>query len=283
MKKNPWRLLAALFLALALVAAACGGVDEEESTGSPSAPAEEGEDGGEGEEASGEGDVEVYCEKTLAIETVPEPDIDFESMSEEEQAEAAKEFATAELQGLAQEIEAAAPEEISEDVAVLVGAVDEIAETGNFAAFEEPEVEAASDRVHEFDLENCGWERVDVTAVDYEFQGVPETVPAGAVSFEFANESEAEAHEFVLFRKNDGTTESVEDLLALGEEEAEKKITFAGATFAPPGDSDPLVAELEAGDYAAVCFIPVGATEENQEGTGPPHFTQGMTVEFTVE
>ena len=282
MRRTTWRLLTAVLLVMTLAAAACGGDDEEESTGSPSEPAEESTDtSGEGEEAGG--DVDEYCAKTLEIETVPEPELDFESMSEEEQAEAAKEFASTELQPLAQDIEAAAPEEISDDVAVLVAAVDEIAETGNFEAFEEPEVEAASDRVHEFDLESCGWEQVDVSAVDYAFEGIPESLDAGPTSFEFTNDSEKEFHELVLFRKNDGVTESVAELLELPEEEAMEKVTVKGGTFAAPGDGDPLVVELDAGEYAAVCFVPVGATEENQEGTGPPHFVQGMVHEFTVE
>ena len=32
------------------------------------------------------------------------------------------------------------------------------------------------------------------------------------------------------------------------------------------------------GEYAMVCFIPVGGAED-----GPPHFTQGMVQEFIVE
>ena len=38
-----------------------------------------------------------------------------------------------------------------------------------------------------------------------------------------------------------------------------------------------------------VCFLPVGATPDNMEALesgelqGPPHFTEGMVEEFTVE
>jgi hypothetical protein len=281
-------LVARLFIALALVAgvAACGGDDEEETgsaSGSASAPADETTTTGDGEGEEASGDVEAYCDATLEIETVPEPDIDFESATPEEQAEAVKAYAAEELQPLAQEIEEVAPEEVAADIEVLVAAVDELAETGDFeAAFENPETEEASDNAHAFDLENCGWEQVDVTAVDYAFEGIPETVPAGAVSFEFANEGE-EFHELQLARKNDGVTESAEELLQLPEEEAMEKVTILGGTFAPPGESEYVVNDLEAGDYIAVCFIPVGATPENEEGTGPPHFTQGMVAEFTVE
>ena len=50
------------------------------------------------------------------------------------------------------------------------------------------------------------------------------------------------------------------------------------AAFAPPGEGGSTLAELSAGDYAMICFIPVGGGED-----GPPHFTQGMIHEFTVE
>jgi hypothetical protein len=47
--------------------------------------------------------------------------------------------------------------------------------------------------------------------------------------------------------------------------------------------------DLEPGRYVIACFLPVGATPENMEALesgelqGPPHFTQGMLEEFTVE
>lgn len=282
-----WRLLATLLLALALVAAACGGDDggDDESSGTTAGDTtttagddgEDGDAGGEGAEA----DVDAYCDAVLQIETLAEPDVDFEAMSQEEAAVAAREFASENLQPLAQQAQEVVPEEIADDIQVLVDAVDEISETGDFSVFETPEVQEASDRAHAFDLENCGWSQVDVTAVDYAFEGLDD-VEAGPASFEFTNSSESEMHELVLLRKNEGTTESAEELLQLPEEEAMSKVTFTGVTFADPGEDDYFVADLEAGDYMAVCFIPVGASEENEEGTGPPHFTQGMIHEFTV-
>lgn len=238
-----------------------------------------------GTDGDGDGDVGAYCDASLAIETAPEPEIDFETATPEEQAEAAKTFATNDLLPLADEVVATAPEEVAGDVAVLVGALEDVAETGDFAAFETEEAEAASKRLHEFDLESCGWNAVDVTAVDYSFEGVPDAIDAGVTSFEFANDGE-EMHEMVLFRKNDGVDLSAEELLELPEEEAMTMATFVGATFGEPGSSDEyLVADLEAGDYAMVCFVPTGVTSEAEFETadGPPHFTHGMVAELTVE
>jgi hypothetical protein len=261
-----------VIFALVTGLAACG--DDDDAT-----------DTGAGTEAEGDaaGDVDTYCEKTVEIETLPEPDIDFEALSEEELAAEVKAFATTELVPLAAEIEAAAPAEVEADIAVLVAAVDDVAETGDFeGSFETPEVEAASDRVHAFDLENCGWNRVDVTAREYAFEGIDEELDAGVTSFEFTNGGQ-EVHEMSVVRKKDDTTESFDELLEMSQEEADAKIDFVAHTFGEPGDEEYVVADLTAGEYIALCFIPVGSTPEAGEDVeGPPHFTQGMRVEFTV-
>ncbi len=82
----------------------------------------------------------------------------------------------------------------------------------------------------------------------------------------------------VVFRKADGVTLPWEELLELPDEEAEEKAQFVTAAFAPPGEGSSTLAELEPGVYAMVCFIPVGGGED-----GPPHFTEGMLEEFSVE
>ena len=40
--------------------------------------------------------------------------------------------------------------------------------------------------------------------------------------------------------------------------------------------------DLQPGEYIALCFIPEGSKDENTEGQGPPHFTKGMRMEFSV-
>jgi uncharacterized cupredoxin-like copper-binding protein len=126
-------------------------------------------------------------------------------------------------------------------------------------------------------IPSCDFESASVTGVDYAFEGVPETLPAGTVAVEFENASEEEEHEMVVFKKND-PNQSTEELFELPEEEAMGLITFAGFAFASPGESSSSLLTLEPGAYTMVCVIPVGG----EEG-GPPHFTQGMTAEFTVE
>src|SRR5688500_18802284 len=239
--------------------------------------------GDDTEAEAGEGDLTTYCEKSAEIEATlgPGPDIDFESATPEELTQAAKDYAGG-ATDLAAEAQEAAPAEVRADIGLLVGALNDVAETGDFGAFESPEIEAASARAHAFDLERCDWQRVDVSAVNYEFKGIPEELEAGITSFEFSNDG-TELHEMILLRKNDDVEESFDDLLAMPEEEARAKTTAVGASFGAPGEEGVYsVADLTPGDYLAICFIPVGTVDAETRVDGPPHFTQGMKTEFRV-
>ncbi len=123
----------------------------------------------------------------------------------------------------------------------------------------------------------CGLPTMDVTAVDYGFEGVPEALAAGEVSIAMANEGN-EDHEMVVFRKADDETGSAEDILALPDAQFEEAAEFTAVTFGSPGQTGYTQADLTAGEYFAVCFIPVGGATD-----GPPHFTRGMVAEFAVE
>lgn len=140
--------------------------------------------------------------------------------------------------------------------------------------------------------DNCGYGSIEVTAQEYAFAGIPDEVPAGPTIITMTNLG-AEFHEVLLLRKNDGVTESFEDIIALPQEEAMTKSTVTGVAFGPPGDEAYTATDLVPGEYLAICFLPTGATPELMEQlegpegplppeAGPPHFTQGMMFEFTV-
>jgi len=61
-------------------------------------------------------------------------------------------------------------------------------------------------------------------------------------------------------------------------------MTFLGVAFAPPGGSNTMFSDIEAGRYVMLCFVPTGATsfEDMESADGPPHFAHGMVEEFTV-
>lgn len=169
-----------------------------------------------------------------------------------------------------------APAELAEPVGVAATAV----ESGNF---EDPAVADAINTIDIWVADNCGYEVVDVTATEYQFEGIPESLDTGVTLFRFTNEG-AELHEIGIARiKGD---ESVEEILELPEEEADSKVTFVGANFAAQGETTILYTKLKkAGTYGAVCFLPVGSTSEEAAETadGPPHFVEGMFAEFEVE
>lgn len=190
-------------------------------------------------------------------------------------------------------VQEAAPEELSGAVGTITDAVVPAIESGDaeqfFAAMESEEVGEASQVVDSYLAEECGWDITQVTAREYEFEGDLEGLQTGINGLAFENDGN-EFHEMVLFRFNDDTTESIDELLALPEEEAQGKVTDAGGAFGAPGDADTLFVDLDAGRYAIVCFLPVGATPDNMEALesgeldeAAPHFTQGMVREFTVE
>jgi hypothetical protein len=115
---------------------------------------------------------------------------------------------------------------------------------------------------------------IDVRGEEYGYENMPGKLEAGEHAFRFTNKGE-EPHEMVVVRVNDGST-SVREVLRLPRDEGMAKLDVVGRSFAEPDQQGTKVeAELGAGRYALVCFLPVG-------GTGPPHFERGMVREFTV-
>ncbi len=277
----PLKTCAAVITAAILGLAACGDDDDSADADPVADDTEAPADTDAASTDTGDDDTAAYCAATLAMETAPPPDVDFATASPEELAEALKVHAT-DLQPLADDIMAAAPDEISDELAVLDGAVDEMAATG-VDIWESPEVNAASDTTHAYDVEHCGWEVVDVAASNYAFDGLPAELPAGETSFELTNDAD-EVHELILLRKDDGVTQSAEELLAMPEEEAMALVEMLGSpAFAAPGDTAYTVKDLAPGEYVAACFIPTGMTgTDGPPPDGPPHAMNGMVAEFTV-
>lgn len=264
----------AAVLAAALVAVGCGGDDDEEPSASPDTT--EDEQGTTTVPVESD-DVEAYCDASLAFETTPQPDL---SAASDEEAAA---WVRDELLPQAEAGMSVAPEEISDDLATLVAVLEQVAGTGDFSAFGEPDVKAAEARVHAYDLDNCGWTPQPVSATEYSFGQLPTTFAAGPTSFEFSNDG-SEVHEMLLAKKNPGVTESAAEIVAMPEEQALTKVTEVGSVFGDPGETDFLVADLQAGEYIVVCFVPIGMTSSDAEPPpdAEPHYTAGMVAEFSV-
>ena len=147
---------------------------------------------------------------------------------------------------------------------------------------------------------------VEVTAVDYAFEGLPDEIEVGT-TVGLTNSSAAEVHEMVAFLIPEAEERSAEELLELTEEELGQAFGGApapafvvvampegeGQVAVPPGGNAQFTSP---GRYLVMCAIPVGADPAvyqaalesgSQEppqvpNAGPPHFTQGMFAEVTV-
>ena len=253
------RVGAGLFaLTLAGGITACGDDDDTTTTDTTEA------------EAPAEGDNAAFCDAVVEFNTAI-----FGTDTEDASEDEVKEMG-AQLAPLAQALVDEAPDDVAASAESVNDFVQPLAE-GDTTAFDDDTSFETYIGFLESASETCEFAEVEVSATDYAFDA-PDTIAAGTVSFAFTNASEAEEHEMIVFSRADGVDLTFEEILALPEEEGESKTVFATATFAPPGESSSTLATLEPGDYAMVCFIPVGGAED-----GPPHFTQGMVHEFTVE
>ncbi len=133
----------------------------------------------------------------------------------------------------------------------------------------------------------AGSAAITVVATDHAFNGLPDSVPAGT-RLALDNQG-AEVHELLVARRNDGVTETWDELLALPESEVQGKVTLIGPIFANPGQAAEGTLLLDQpGEYIALCFVPQGMTAipsgepDPAASFGPPHYTLGMRQEFTV-
>jgi hypothetical protein len=120
-------------------------------------------------------------------------------------------------------------------------------------------------------------ETVAVTLDEWSVSPESESVSAGTVTFDVANEGE-DAHELVVVRA--GTVDSLplnDDEIV--DEEGLPEGAFIGEVEAfPSGESCEGTFELEPADYVLFCNI-----VEQEEGEIENHFQLGMSTEFTVD
>ena len=258
MLERATKLLAASAV-LAVLLTACGSDGDDANNSS---------DGSVAEPAAAEVDLQAFCDAVVSAESAV--------------LAAAEGLPGDDPAPLLDAAEADAPEEIADDLDVVVAAARAALETQDTTGFESDEFTSSDSALDGYIGSNCESQQAAVTAADYAFE-VPPTLAAGRVTFEFTNGGE-ELHEMLLMRiEEEGL--GVDDLLSMPEKKAMKKVTFVRAMFAAPGESDTETFDLEAGEYALVCFVPVGSTsfEEAQSAKGPPHALKGMRAQISVQ
>ena len=258
-----WRAIA-LGAAAALALVACAGDDDDDVSGGGATP-----------EAAGATDAEAFCD------AVDDMGLSVSIGEGHEGVDAAL--------AAAEEI---APEQVLADVTtmaeenraqVAAGPPSEGAPT----SLPSDEFFTAAAAVGDYMADNCGYPVIDVTATDHAFDGIPADVEGGKTLVRIANDG-TEYHEVVLERVQQGETRSVEEILALPEQEEGDLLDYLGSAFAPPGSRNWTVVDLAAGRHVAMCFIPTGATttEALQSGeaddTAESHAAQGMAADLQV-
>lgn len=145
---------------------------------------------------------------------------------------------------------------------------------------------------------------VAVTAVDFGYENLPDSVLAGT-RLTLANTAPSELHEIVAILLPDDETRTASELMSLPPEDMGSLFAGQPATvlLTPPGGgADDQIAAVgdgtlsEPGRYLMLCAIPTGVSTDvyltaaaesgggppEIEGGGPPHLAHGMWAELTV-
>lgn len=269
-----WMAAAGTTIVLVTSLAACGNSDESADTTTSVAVGT----GGTGAQTSSTttaptADFANFCDTWLKIDSTPSPG----GPDGPPPADEVKKYAET-VKPLAAELSAEAPPELVAPLGTLTAAVDAAAESGKTESMESEDFGKASAVGEKWIHENCGYQNLDVTAIDYAYEGIPLSVATGKTSIQVTNHStHHEMHEMIILRRKPGVTDPIGSLLALPEDQVFAKVDFVGAIFAPMGQSSGTAVDLVKGEYIAVCFLPVDGKDAN-----PPHFTKGMLAEFKV-
>lgn len=211
-----------------------------------------------------------FCDANWKISNV------FNSISDKPTAAQTKKIQT-KIDSILDDAEAAVPAEIEPQVTAAAGVLRQ----GFEAAFEDPALEENGKAIDAWAADNCGYQVVDVHASEYQFDGIPKTLEPGRTVFRLTNGGK-ELHELGVARIK--TKTPLKKLIA-SQKRAEKETEFGAGTFAVQDDVAFAYVDLKNGRYAAVCFVPVGSVDPEEEvhgHQGPSHASQGMAQEFKV-
>ncbi|MGY1742705.1 MULTISPECIES: hypothetical protein [unclassified Blastococcus] len=256
------RLLAAGCLAAALAATGCSADDSDDNA----APASGGTTGS----GSAETDLAAFCQGVVDFDATPKP-------MGGETGEPSPEDVAAYGEALAEPVQAVlanAPDAAADAAATLHHVQQQLA-GGDSSGLFEPDTVSAIGTIESTVAEECGYTAVTVTAVDYNFEGIPAELPAGITTFVMPNETQAgEEHVMLIARVADGQTLTPEEFVA-DPEGSFAEIELLSEAYAPAGATGGVTLDLPAGDYLLIC--PVAHDE-----TSPPHFMLGMIAAVTV-
>ena len=171
---------------------------------------------------------------------------------------------------------AAAPPAVSSQTSQLL----DLVKAKGTKAFESPQGAALLGQLEPYIYDNCPGKQVPVTAIDYQYQGVPATLPAGVAKFKMTNAAPKEDHMMAIIKLTpEGAALGADKVFAMSQKKAAKYMDQSSQAFmeAKPGESGYSPINLTPGTYAYACFFPEGGKKN-----GKPHFLLGMSGSFTV-
>ena len=174
------------------------------------------------------------------------------------------------------------PSEIADAMATYASATIQSLRTLDFTTTQTVEFATADDAIDAKLLADCGFEPINVTATNYEYLNIKDTMPVGETSLTLTNVSD-QVHEISISRINDDINLTAREVLMLGEKDALAAISLVAYAAVPVNGSETTFLNLSPGRYYAVCFIPAGATSFHEPSDGAPHFLYGMLKEFVVQ
>ena len=221
-------------------------------------------------------EVTAYCEAALATDKASEKAFVEKPKPKDIQA----------FQAALTQQESSAPPEVAATVQAAAAQVRTAIESRQ-NPFEDPTFEQNINAIDEHRYNSCGYTQLDVTGVEYAFEGLPKTVPAGPVAIRFTDTG-AELHELQVVRVK--SKDSAKKLAGLSEKELAKKTVEIGGTFATQGQTTYTIVDMsKPGRYALLCHLPVGSTSEQaleeagEEHDAKSHAEEGMYATLTVE
>lgn len=186
------------------------------------------------------------------------------------------------------DIVAGAPAGLHEAVAKLQSAIG-AAGGGDASILADPGFVGAAQAIERTARDHCDVTTVDLTATEFAFDGIPESIPAGRpISFQMTNDG-GTSHLMLLAKAPDANGDGDQAFLdgflgaafAGGDafKEFEQYDVTGAFPFADAGKTDLALKDLEPGSYLYFCPLPVNPDDPS----GASHYQQGMYGRFTVE
>ncbi|MET0964878.1 MAG: hypothetical protein ABWZ02_00690 [Nakamurella sp.] len=219
------------------------------------------------------GELGQVCQNLLAIDSVPLPDT---GPAADPAANVAYGKAVGPLLAAAVD---AAPAALASQLNLLVPIVA-ASEKGAALPVDDPSMLTAIATYESWAQASCGFQQVELMAMDYEFDGAPESLAAGPTSLSLMNHStKGESHIAAIGRLRPGQQVGPRELVDMSLDQLGQYLeVLPNSAAASPGQTVGVLVDLTPGHYFLLC---TSQSDDADPTTG--HLYKGMLAEFDVE